>query len=106
MLLSIILKKISNEILSVNNGLDAIATCRSNADIDLVLMDIQMPGMNGYEASKQIRMFNKDVIIVAQTAYALEDDRAKAITAGCNDYIAKPIEADKLKTLISKYFKG
>ncbi len=63
-----------------------------------------MPGMNGYEATKKIREFNKEVIIIAQTAYGLSEDREKSINAGCNDYIAKPIDKDKLLTLIQKHF--
>ena len=68
-------------------------------------MDIQMPGMNGYEATRKIREFNKDVIIIAQTAFALTRDREKAIESGCNDYISKPIRHNELFTLIQKYFK-
>jgi CheY-like chemotaxis protein len=67
-------------------------------------MDIEMPGMNGYEATGQIRQFNKDVIIIAQTAYALAGDREKAIAAGCNDYIAKPYNKTSLTALLKKYF--
>ncbi len=63
-----------------------------------------MPGMGGYEATRQIRQFNKNVIIIAQTAYALAGDRQKAIDAGCNDYIAKPIDKEELIGLIQKYF--
>jgi CheY-like chemotaxis protein len=68
-------------------------------------MDIQLPEMNGYEATRQIRKFNKDVIIIAQTAYALEDDSEKAIDAGCDDYISKPIKGDELKQKINKLFR-
>lgn len=68
-------------------------------------MDIKMPGMDGYEATRQIREFNKKVIIIAQTAYGLADDREKAIAAGCNDYIAKPIKNAELLALIQKYFE-
>ena len=57
-----------------------------------------------FPATSQIRQFNKDVIIVAQTAYGLAGDREKAIEAGCNDYISKPIRIDMLKELIQKYF--
>ena len=60
--------------------------------------------MDGYEATRQIRQFNKDVIIIAQTAYGLSGDREKAIGAGCNDYISKPIKIDELKELIQKHF--
>jgi CheY-like chemotaxis protein len=62
--------------------------------------------MNGYEATKQIRLFNKDVIICAQTAYALSGDREKAIAAGCNDYISKPFEYRSFEGLLEKHFKS
>jgi len=60
--------------------------------------------MDGHEATRQIRKFNKDVIIIAQTAYALEGDKEKAIAAGCNDYLPKPIKAGTLNNLIANYF--
>lgn len=69
-----------------------------------ILMDIQMPGLNGYEATRQIRKFNKNVVIVAQTAFGLSGDREKAIAAGCNDYISKPIDKEELFTIIEKQF--
>jgi CheY-like chemotaxis protein len=68
-------------------------------------MDIQMPVMSGYDATQQIRQFNKDVVIIAQTAFGLSGDREKAIEAGCNDYISKPINIDELLSLIQKHFK-
>ena len=64
-----------------------------------------MPEMDGYEATRQIRLFNKDVVIIAQTAYALTGDMEKSIAAGCNDYISKPIKKDELMGLVQKYFK-
>jgi len=64
-----------------------------------------MHGMNGYETTRQIRQFNKDVVIIAQTAFGLSGDREKAIEAGCTDYITKPINKDELLALIGKYFK-
>jgi len=103
-LLCIEIRKVSKEILKVRTGFEAVETFRDNADIDLILMDIQMPGMNGYEATRQIRQLNKDVVIIAQTAYGLSGDREKAIEAGCNDYIAKPIKNAELRRLIEKYF--
>jgi hypothetical protein len=104
MLIDITIKTIGREILNARTGLEAIEVCRNNPDIDLILMDIQMPEMNGYEAVRQIRQFNNDVVIVAQTAYGLHDDREKTIAAGCNDYIAKPIKKTELHSLIQKYF--
>ena len=98
--LTIILQNMCSEILYADNGLDAVTTCRKNQDIDLVLMDIKMPQMNGYDATREIRKFNKDIVIIAQTAYALSSDREKALEAGCNDYISKPINRDALVTMI------
>ena len=89
----------------VSNGLEAVKACRENPDIVLVLMDIQMPEMNGYEATRQIRQFNKEVIIIAQTAFGLTGDREKAMDAGCNDYISKPIKKDEFMELMQKYLK-
>jgi PAS domain S-box-containing protein len=98
------IKKYYKEIISVSNGIAAVENYKMNPDIDLILMDIKMPGIDGYEATRQIRKINKDVIIIAQTAFALAGDREKAIEAGCNDYIAKPIKSDLLLEMIEKYF--
>jgi CheY-like chemotaxis protein len=68
-------------------------------------MDIQMPQMSGYEATRQIRLFNKNVFIIAQTAYGLSRDRDKAIEAGCNNYISKPIDIAELLSLIKRHFR-
>ncbi len=102
--LSTIIKDITNNVLVASSGIETVKICQSNSDINLVLMDIQMPEMNGYEATKQIREFNNDVIIIAQTAFAMAGDREKSIAAGCNDYISKPIKKDKLLSLIQKHF--
>ncbi len=104
MLISLAIKKMSQEILQAKNGQEAVEVCRENPDIDLILMDIKMPGMNGYEATREIRHFNPKVVIIAQTALALAGDKTKAIDAGCNDYISKPIRRAELNALIKKYF--
>lgn len=105
---ALLIKKIvgvfSTELFIVDNGIEAIESCRNNPDIDLVLMDIKMSGMTGYEATQQIREFNKKVVIIAQTAFAAAGDREKAIKAGCDDYITKPINKNELLALIVKYF--
>jgi CheY-like chemotaxis protein len=67
-------------------------------------MDIKMPVMGGYEATRQIRQFNKDVIVIAQTAYGLTGDREKAIEAGCNEHLSKPIIKNELLSLMHQYF--
>ena len=81
-----------------------MSVCRDNPDIDLILMDIKMPELDGYEATRQIRQFNREVTIIAQTAYALSGDREKALEAGCNDYISKPIKKEDLVELLLQYF--
>ncbi|RLD52281.1 MAG: hypothetical protein DRJ05_17565, partial [Bacteroidetes bacterium] len=98
-----LLKNYYKRAFHAKTGIEAVEICRNNPDIDLIMMDIKMPKMSGYEATQKIREFNKNVIIIAQTAYALISDRDKAIKAGCNDYISKPIEKDKLKGIIEKY---
>jgi PAS domain S-box-containing protein len=104
-LLTRTIKKFSKEILRAKTGIGAIEICHNNPDIDLVLMDIQMPVMDGYEATKKIRKFNKEVIIIAQTAYALTGDKEKAIAAGCNGYISKPVKKEELMAMMYQYFK-
>lgn len=98
------IKTFGKEIITVQNGKDAVKVYRENQDIDLILMDIGLPIMDGYEATRQIREFDKQVIIIAQTAYGLANDREKALQSGCNDYISKPINKDELFRLINKYF--
>ena len=101
-----ILNNLTNKIITAKNGLEAINLCRKNPDIDLILMDIQMPEMNGYHATQQIRQFNKEVIIIAHTAFALSGDKEKAINAGCTDYISKPINRQKLNEIIFKHLNN
>ena len=97
--------KYAKKVLLVGNGLDAVEACRKNTDIDLVLMDLKMPLMDGYEATMEIRKFNTDVIIISQTANVLNREGEKAISVGCNDYITKPIDRHALMILLQKYFK-
>ena len=104
MLISIIVKEFSKEIITARTGKEAVEMCQKNPDIDLILMDVQMSELNGYQATQQIRQFNKDVIIIAQTAFGLSGDKERAIEAGCNDYISKPIHSSELVSLIQKYF--
>ncbi|MDZ7738294.1 MAG: response regulator [Bacteroidales bacterium] len=97
-----ILRDKCNNIYTATTGKEAVEFLRNNKTIDLVLMDIKMPEMNGYEATRMIREFNKEVLIIAQTAYALEGDREKALEAGCDDYISKPIKKKILLSLIKR----
>ncbi|MBN2638110.1 MAG: response regulator [Bacteroidales bacterium] len=101
--LSALLKTVAGEIIRSKTGIETIKQVQENPDAKLILMDIKMPVMNGYDASKQIRSFNSKIIIIAQTAFSLLGDREKALNAGCNDYISKPIKKDDLLTIVNKY---
>ncbi|MEI6678975.1 MAG: response regulator [Mariniphaga sp.] len=103
-LISLVVRKFGQDVIIAKTGIEAVEACRMNPDIDLILMDIKMPEMDGHEATRQIRQFNSDVVIIAQTAYALPGDREMAIAAGCNDYISKPIMQALLNALMEKYF--
>lgn len=104
LLIKIMFEKTNCKILQATNGLEAVELCRNNPNIDLVLMDIRMPKMDGYEATRQIRSFNKEVIIFAQTAHALSSEINKSIEAGCNEHLSKPIIKHELFSIINKYF--
>ncbi len=97
------LKPFAKEIVRIDNGREAIEWCRDHPETDVILMDMRMPGMGGHEAVREIRRFNKDAVIIAQTAYGLSGDRDAALEAGCNDYIAKPISRDMLIALLHRH---
>ena len=94
------IKNYIKKIHHTKNGRETLEWVKLDPDIDIVLMDIKMPIMDGYEATRKIREFNKEVKIIAQTAYALEGDREKALEAGCDEYVAKPIDKEKLFSTI------
>ncbi len=106
MLITKAIQPFCKELFVAGNGAEAVEELRKYPDIDLVLMDISMPIMDGYEATKKIRNFNQNVIIIAQTAYGLMGDKEKALAAGCNDHISKPIKNKDLYGLILKHFDG
>jgi len=91
------------DIIWAKNGKEAEEICKNNNDIKLILMDMKMPVSNGYQATRQIRKFRKDLPIIAQTAYAFSQDRKKAMEAGCSDYITKPILTKDLLDLIHQH---
>ncbi|MFW5773431.1 MAG: PAS domain S-box protein [Tangfeifania sp.] len=90
------LAKENFKLLRAQNGEEAIRMVKENPDIDLVLMDVRMPVMDGYAATHEIKKINKNLPVIAQTAYALEGDQEKAIEAGCDDYISKPLKKNEL----------
>ena len=86
------------------DGVQAVEKCREN-DYNLVLMDIRMPNMNGYEATKEIRKFNSEIPIVAVTALDIEEVKTKYSEAGMNDYVRKPIHIESFNSLVESYMK-
>ena len=102
-LLEHILYKKGVDILVVNNGQKAVAACRQNPKISLVLMDLKMPVMDGFEATKKIKSFCPHLPVIAITAFALSGDKKKALEAGCDDYISKPFDIELLLGKLKKY---
>jgi two-component system cell cycle response regulator DivK len=100
--LKTLLKKTEARVLRAKNGKEAVdIIAEYNGDIDLVLMDINMPVMDGYEAMRIIKARHPDLPIIAQTAYTMNNDRRKCLKAGFNDYIAKPINKVALFRLVN-----
>jgi CheY-like chemotaxis protein len=101
-LLLVLLSRMGLIIIRAANGAEAVEICRSDKAIDLVLMDIKMPVMNGYEATKIIKELRPHLPVIAQTAYSSDEDRAKAFACGCSDFISKPFKRHQLLTKISE----
>lgn len=94
--LSDALKGTQAKIECAKTGNEAIQKCLSNQEIDLVLMDLHLPGISGLAATREIKKNRSDVTIIAQTAFVLSGESRKSIDAGCDDYIAKPIRTNEL----------
>jgi CheY-like chemotaxis protein len=89
-------------IINTEYGYEAVRIATSQS-LDLVLMDIRLPDMSGYEATRQIKKQKPFLTIIAQTAYAAHYDKQKAFNAGCNDYISKPLKRGLLLSMINKH---
>lgn len=101
LLLETILEPYPYQVIHVTDGKAAVDECLNNPDIELVLMDIKMPIMNGLEATRLIKKDRSDLPVIAITAHALEGDREKTLDAGCDEYIAKPIQCKELLQKVS-----
>jgi CheY-like chemotaxis protein len=99
-LLEILMQSFCREILFARNGSEAIDICRRTGDIDLIMMDKKMPDTDGYEATRRIRLFNKDVIIIALTASSDDSEKDLAREAGCNGFLYKPVDIGMLTELL------
>ena len=101
--LNMALKPLQLSLIHTVNGKDSVDRVKNDPEIALVLMDIKLPLMNGYVATKEIKKIRPELPVIAQTAFALAGDEEKAINAGCDEYITKPLNRKKLITLIQKY---
>lgn len=101
--LETVLKRTGAVLFHARNGDEAVQVCKDQPNLDLVLMDIKMPELNGLDATRLIREFNTTLPIIAQTAYALVGERNKCLSAGCNDYISKPINRESLLKMITGF---
>jgi len=105
LLLKKALEKTNADIIHADNGKDAVKFFRTNPDIDIILMDIRMPIMDGIEATTQIKQIDKEIPIIVQTAFTMSSEKEKSFKAGCDDYISKPINIKELYATISKYIE-
>jgi CheY-like chemotaxis protein len=104
--LEIALRKSEVNILRAKNGNEAIQLVKDHPEIDLILMDIKMPEKNGLEATREIKQINKEIPIIALTAYAMANDREMSLEAGCDDYISKPVRRNRIYSVLSNFLDG
>ncbi|MDM8161222.1 response regulator [Labilibaculum sp. K2S] len=97
------LSRTESKLLWAKNGKEAVDIIEESDDIDVILMDIRLPIMDGCEATRRIKKNHKKIPIIAQTAYALEGDKERILDAGCDDYLSKPIRFEELLSTIDKY---
>lgn len=93
------------KLIHAKNGQEAVDVCRGNRTIELVLMDIKMPVMNGFEATEKIKSEMPKLPVIALTAYSTQSDRQLALQHGCDDFVSKPINEEKLFNLIKTHIR-
>jgi len=103
--LEMVLNKTKAKVLWAKDGIEAINMCKLH-EPDLILMDIKMPNMDGLEATRTIKKTHPEIPIIAQTAYAMENDEHLSLEAGCNSYLSKPIKATKLLEILATFLIG
>ena len=101
--LRMLFTKMNIRVLWAKNGIEAVNICKYDSSVNLVLMDIKIPMLNGYEATRKIKKMRPELPVIAQTAYAMMTDREDALKAGCDDYLSKPLRIKQLKELVEKY---
>ncbi len=103
MFIAAALKRTKAQLLWAKDGMEAIEMCKEYDTIDLVLMDIRLPKLDGYEATRKIKEFRPNLPIIAQTAYVMNNEKGKVLQAGCDDLITKPIRLNDLITTVARY---
>ena len=103
-LISAFLASSDVNIIWAQNGVEAVDIFTKNRNIDIILMDIQMPLMDGLKALEKIRKLDGDVPVIVNTAFYLSDEKERSFAAGCTDYMTKPIKKEELISKLSKYF--
>ena len=98
-----ILDDTNAKLIRAKDGMEAVQIFESNPEIDLVLMDMQMPIMNGYDATRTIKKLKNDIPVIAQTAYHYGEAYEEIMAAGCDDFVTKPIDIGSLKNLIDRF---
>jgi CheY-like chemotaxis protein len=98
-----ILKDFNLTIIRTNNGESTLKEIITNKEIKLVLMDIHLPGLSGLEVTQQLRVMGNKIPIIAQSAFAFDEDKQNCLNAGCNAYLSKPVSSEKLIFLLQKY---
>jgi CheY-like chemotaxis protein len=98
------LERMGISVIPAENGQEAVEICRTDNDLDLVLMDLKMPVMDGYHAMVEIKKIRPDIRIIAETAYALAGDDKKILAAGFDDYLPKPITKESLEATLARNF--
>ena len=102
-MLLVILENMNFSYHHVTSGKKAVDYVIQHPDLLLVLMDLKTPEIDGYEATKLIKDIHPDLPVIAQTAFAMSGDKEKALQAGCDDYISKPIDVEQLREIIQRY---
>lgn len=101
--LSLILQRSNHRVFHTYTGFEAVELCRQHNKFDVILMDVKLPGIDGYETTRRIRDLGFDHPIIAVSAFAFSEDQQRAIMAGCNDYITKPVNKDSLLSKLDQY---
>lgn len=103
MFIAAALKRTKAQLLWAQDGMEAVKMCKEYESIDLVLMDIRLPKLDGYEATRRIKEFRPNLPIIAQTAYVMNNEKGKVLQAGCDDLITKPIRLNDLISTVARY---